>query len=180
MPATLVASRRLDLLPLTVDALEALIARDQPALEAATGARFPVPLAAPPLMDDALPYFRDALLANPDAAPWWARLLVVRETGEVAGAAGFTGGPDADGTVTLGYSIYPSCQRQGLASEAAATLVAWALAQPGVRVVRATIPPGHIASERVAENAGLRRTGRLVDDPDEGPVEVWERSGERR
>jgi RimJ/RimL family protein N-acetyltransferase len=180
MPATLVASRRLDLRPLTVEALEALITLDQPALEAATGARFPEPLAAPPLMDDALPYLRDALLANPDAAQWWARLIVVRETGEAVGSAGFAGGPDADGAVTLGYSIYPSCQRLGLASEAAASLVAWALAQPGVRVVRATIPPGHVASERVAENAGLRRTGRLVDDPDEGPVEVLERAGERQ
>ncbi|MCC7023368.1 MAG: hypothetical protein IT338_11090, partial [Thermomicrobiales bacterium] len=39
--------------------------------------------------------------------------------------------------------------------------------------VRATIRPGHVASERVAAAAGLRRTGRIEDDPDEGPVEVW-------
>lgn len=176
---TALASRRLDLPPLTLEALEALIAGDRAAVEAATGAVFPEPLAAPPLMEDALPFFRDVLRANPEAAPWWSRVLIVRETGAAAGLAGFSGGPDADGTVTLGYSVYPSHQRQGIASEAATALVAWALAQPGVRRVQATIPPGHVASERVARDAGLLRTDRLVHDPDEGPVAVWERTPSR-
>jgi hypothetical protein len=30
----------------------------------------------------------------------------------------------------------------------------------------------------VAAHAGLRRTDRMETDPDEGPVEVWERSRE--
>jgi [ribosomal protein S5]-alanine N-acetyltransferase len=171
------ASARLDLPPLTVAALEALIAGDRAALETASGARFPEPLAAPPLMDDALPYFLESLRADPDAAPWWVRLLIVRETGEAAGMAGFSG-PNEEGAVTLGYSVYPAHQGQGIASEAATALVAWALAQPGVQRVRATIPLGHVASQRVASNAGLRRTDRVENDPDEGPVEVWERSAE--
>jgi RimJ/RimL family protein N-acetyltransferase len=171
------ASRRLDLPPLTVEALAALIAGDRSTLEAATGACFPEPLVAPPLMEDALPAFLDALRADP-AAPWWARLIVLRETGEAAGSIGFSGLPDDSGTVTMGYSLYPAFQGKGIASEAARALVAWALAQPGVRGVRATIRPGHIASERVAAAAGLRRTGRIEDDPDEGPVEVWESAAE--
>jgi ribosomal-protein-alanine N-acetyltransferase len=170
------ASLRLDFPPLTVEALEALIAGDRAALETAAGVTFPEPLAAPPLMDDALPFFRETLRENPALLPWWARLIVLRETKHVAGSIGFTGGPDAEGAVTLGYSVYPSYQRQGIAAEAAAALVAWALAQPGVRAVRATIPPGHVASERVAASAGLLRTGRIIDDPNEGPVEIWERT----
>lgn len=167
------ASRRLDLPPLTVEALAALIAGDRSALEAATGTCFPEPLAAPPLMEDALPAFLNALRADPVAAPWWARMIVLRETGEAAGSIGFSGPPDDSGTVTMGYSLYPAFQGKGIASEAARALVAWALAQPGARRVRATIRPGHVASERVAAAAGLRRTGRIEDDPDEGPVEVW-------
>ena len=46
---TTLSSRRLDLPPLTATALDALIAGDRAALEAETGARFPEPLAAPPL-----------------------------------------------------------------------------------------------------------------------------------
>lgn len=167
------ASRRLDLPPLSVETLTALIAGDRSTLEAATDARFPEPLAAPPLMEDVLPAFLAALRADPAAAPWWARLIVLRETGEATGAIGFAGPPDDAGMVTMGYSLYPAFQGQGIASEAARALVAWALAQPGVRRVRATIAPGHVASARVATAAGLRRTGRIENDPDEGPVEVW-------
>jgi ribosomal-protein-alanine N-acetyltransferase len=170
----ILSSRRLDLPPLTVAALDALIAGDRVALEAETGARFPEPLAAPPLMEDALPFFRENVLKDAGAAHWWARLVVLRETGEAVGSAGFTGAPDESGTVTLGYSVYPAYQRQGIAAEAAAALVAWALQQPGVRVVRATIPPDRVASQGVAARAGLQRTGRIEHDPDEGPVEVWE------
>jgi RimJ/RimL family protein N-acetyltransferase len=175
MPTPQLASRRLDLSPLTIAALEALIAGDRPALESVTGARFPQPLAAPPLMDDALPYFRDVLLASTDDGSWGPYLLVLRELGEAVGSAGFTGPPDAEGTVTLGYSIYPMFQRQGIASEAAEALASWALTQPGVHRVQATIPPEHGASQRVAARAGFLRTSVVEDDPDEGPVEVWER-----
>ena len=175
MPVPLLASRRLDLPPLTIAALEALIAGDRPALETATGARFPEPLAAPPLMDDALSHFRDVLLASPDDGSWGPYLLVLRAVREAVGSAGFTGPPDATGTVTLGYSIYPAFQRQGIASEAAEALASWALTQPGVRRVRATIPPNHIASQRVAARAGFLQTGLVESDPDQGPVEVWER-----
>ena len=178
MAAPPLASRRLDLSPLTIAALEALIAGDRPGLETATGARFPEPLAAPPLMDDALPHFRDVLLASPETEPWGPYLLILRESREAAGSAGFAGPPDATGTVTLGYSVYPVFQRRGIASEAAEALAGWALTQPGVHRVRATIPPRHIASQRVAASAGFRRTGLVEDDPDEGPVEVWERSRE--
>jgi RimJ/RimL family protein N-acetyltransferase len=171
------ASHRLDLPPLTVAALDALIAGDRAALETATGARFPEPLAAPPLMEDALPFFRKQLVQDLDSAHWWARLLILRETGEAVGSAGFTGGPDGEGTVTLGYSVYPLYQRRGIAAEAAMALVEWALRQPGVHAVRATIPPDHIASRRVAAAAGLRRTARAAHDPDEGLVEIWERRG---
>ena len=175
MSSPLLASRRLDLPPLTIAALEALIAGDRPMLETVTGARFPEPLAAPPLMDDALSHFRNVLLASPDNGSWGPYLLVLRECGEAVGSAGFTGPPDATGTVTTGYSVYPAFQRQGIASEAAEALANWALTQPGVRRVRATIPPEHVASQCVAARAGFHRTGLVEDDPDEGPVEVWER-----
>jgi RimJ/RimL family protein N-acetyltransferase len=167
---------RLDLAPLSAEALDALIAGDAVTLEALTGARFPRPLAAPPLMEDALPFMRDALRGDPAAADWGPYLMVLRETGEAIGSAGFSGPPNGDGSVLMGYSVYPSFQGQGLASEAANALVDWALRQPGVHQVCATIAPWHQASQRVAAKAGLRRTDRVAHDPDEGLVEVWERS----
>ena len=178
MRSGVLSSRRLDLIPLPTAALDALIAGDRQRLEAETGARFPAPLAAPPLMEDALPFMRDSLREDAENARWGPYLIVLRETGEAVGSAGFTGKPGGAGIVTLGYSIYSEFQRRGIASEAATALVAWAVAQPGVRSVRATIPPGHSASQRVAAHAGLRRTSLVEHDPDEGSVEVWERISE--
>jgi RimJ/RimL family protein N-acetyltransferase len=129
-------------------------------------------------MDHALPAMRDSLGDDPESAFWGPFLIVLPETGEAVGSAGFVSQSSRDGQRELGYSVYASFQGRGLASEAASALVAWALAQPGTDSVRATIPPWHVASQRVAARAGLRRTGRMETDPDEGPVEVWERSRE--
>ena len=172
------ATRRLEFRSLTIDAIEALIAGDREALETATDATFPELLAAPPEMDHALPAICDSLRDDPASGFWGPFLIVLGKTGEAVGSAGFFSQPSRDGHRELGYSVYASFQRQGIASEATTALVAWALAQSGVQGVRATIPPGHVASQRVAAIAGLHPTGRMETDPDEGPVEVWERSRE--
>lgn len=170
-----VVSSRLRLTPMPVEALDALRAGDRSHLERVTAASFPEPLEPPPLTADVLEYFRDTLEADPAIAPWWVRLIVTRDSATAVGSIGFTGPPDGEGAVVLGYSIYPAFQRQGFAAEAATALVDWALLQPEVLRVQATIHPGHVASERVAAHAGLTRTNRIIDDPDEGPIAVWER-----
>ena len=168
-----ISTQRLELPALTAEALDALIAGDRASLEAATSARFPAPLVAPPEMADALRFLRD-LVGEGKAGACGPYLLVLRETGEAVGSAGFTGAPNDEDAVLIGYGIYPAFQGQGLASEAAKALVAYALAQPNVCRVRATIPPDNLASQHVAAHAGLRRTGRTEIDEDAGLVEVWE------
>ncbi len=164
---------RLDLRPLTADAVQALIDGDLDRLQSLAGAVFPLPLEAPPEMADALPYFVERLRAEPEIAPWWARLLVRRETREAVGSAGFGGGPDEAGTVVIGYSVYPVFQGHGYATEAAGALAAWALSQAGVTNIRATIPLGHTPSLRVAEKLGMRPVGTTRDD-EVGEVLVFE------
>ena len=168
-----IATERLDLPPLSAEAIEALIDGDGERLTALTGAVFPLPVRAPPLMEDALPFFRDRLRDEPSVAPWFARLIVRRETREAVGSVGLNGPPDAEGMVLAGYSVYPEFQGHGYATEAMRALVAWALAQPGVTRVRATIPPGNAPSLRVAEKAGMRLVGTERDD-EVGEVQVWE------
>jgi ribosomal-protein-alanine N-acetyltransferase len=169
----MLASERLELPVWGADAIEALIDGDGERLAALTGAVWPAPLVAPPEMDDALPFFAERSRADPAAAHWWARLLVERETRRVVGSSGFVGPPDADGVVTTGYAVYPADQGRGYAGEAVRALVGWALRQPGVRRVRATIHPTNLPSRRVAEKAGLRLVGRMHDETD-GDLDVWE------
>ena len=164
---------RLELRPLTAEVLDALIRRDGGELYALTGARFPEPPVAPPLMEDALPFMRDRLRSEPSELGWWAWLVVARATGQAVGSVGLGGKPDADGGVVLGYSIYPVFEGRGYATEAARALVAWALGQPGVASVRATIPPGHTPSLRVADKLDMRQVG-TAQDEEVGEVLVFE------
>src|SRR6266851_2916052 len=83
-------------------------------------------------------------------------LQLLRElTGVVVGAGGCGAGPDAQGVVVFGYSIYPEHQRRGFATEASRALVGWYFSDPRVRLVRATVPPDHTPSVRVVEKCGL-------------------------
>ena len=75
--------------------------------------------------------------------------------------------------VEVGYAIYPEHEGHGYATEATSALVEWALAQPGVQRVVATIPPEHGASRRVAEKAGLVPVG-SDHDAVAGEVLVYE------
>jgi RimJ/RimL family protein N-acetyltransferase len=167
---------RLLLLALDADALDACIAGDRERLSSLTGAAFPVPLVAPPLMDDALPYMCDQLRAAPADVGWWPWLIVVAEAGQAAGVLGLAGRPDDDGSVLLGYSLYPHAEGHGFATEAAQALIGWALGQPGVQAVRATIPVGHTPSLRVAARLGMRQVG-IAQDAEAGMLGVFETRG---
>ncbi|HYS10564.1 MAG TPA: GNAT family protein [Myxococcales bacterium] len=161
---------RLELVQLDAPCIAAWIARDGQRLEDLTGARFPEPVDAPPLFDADLPRILKTFEEGRDSGPW---LFVLRETAEPVGAGGTA--PMGDGTLFIGYSIWPRHQRRGYASEAVQALCEHGLAQPGVTRIRATIPVGHVASERVAQRAGLRRVGKDFD-PDAGDVGVFELS----
>jgi len=161
---------RLELVQLDFAAIDAWVARDAGRLEELTGARFPQPVDAPPLFDADLPRIRDSLAGGRTAGPW---LFVLRDTREPVGAGGTAA--MGDGTLFLGYSVWPKHQRRGYASEAVLALCAHGMAQPGVKRIRATIPAGHVASERVSERAGLKRVGKEFD-PDVGDVGIFERA----
>ncbi|WP_233580698.1 GNAT family N-acetyltransferase [Streptomyces triticirhizae] len=94
----------------------------------------------------------------PAVHPLGHRLIVERATGLVVGSIGF-GWPPLDGVVEFGYGVVPSRRGHGVATEAARALVAFALAAPGVREVRASAELTNPASLRVLLKAGLRRTG---------------------
>jgi ribosomal-protein-alanine N-acetyltransferase len=67
---------------------------------------------------------------------WYAiRRRTAVQAAALVGVAGFIGPPDASGVVELGFSVLPSLRGQGHATEMAAALVDYALAQPAVELV---------------------------------------------
>ena len=159
-----ISTDRLELTPLTADSIDALLAGDEPRLRALTSATFPTPLRPPPLIEDVLPLVREQLTLSPETLGWWTWLTIDKATGRATGASGFGGPPDEEGAVMIGYATYPGANRNGFASEAAAALVQWALQQPGVKRVCASIPPDNIAARRVAEKIGMRVAGTVWEE----------------
>lgn len=157
-------TERLLLAPFEAPAIQALLDGDQARLERLTGFRFPTPLGPPPLTEEVLPLVRDRLRDDPASLGWWTWLTVEQASDTVTGAIGFGGPPDADGAVMIGYATYPGAASHGFATEATRALVRWALAQPGVTRVCASIPPENAPARRVAEKVGMRVAGTVWEE----------------
>lgn len=100
--------------------------------------------------------------------------IIERETNLLIGGCGFKAPPSADGMVEIAYGLIPSREGRGYATEAAAALVDFALADARVTLVRAHTLPTGAASMRVLEKCGFKNVGQF-EEPDDGSVIRWER-----
>ena len=85
--------------------------------------------------------------------PWFR--IVLRDGGVAIGDLNFHDPPDQRGEVVVGMDLVPAMRGRGLGTEALAAACAWALGQPGVRLVRGEIRVDNGASRRMAEKAGM-------------------------
>jgi ribosomal-protein-alanine N-acetyltransferase len=173
MKEPVVRTSRLELSPLSADAIDALLQADGAQLRSLTGAEFPRPVAPPPYMAESLPLVRDRLRIDSAEAQWWNWLIVRRDTREAVGSVAFGGKPDPTGAVLIGYAMYPGREGQGYATEAVRAMMDWAFAQPGVKVLRALAPVWNTPAVHVAEKVGMRPVASDEDD-EIGEVLVYE------
>ena len=148
----------LRLIPCTIAAAQAA-ATDRAAFAALLGVRVPDDWPAADLRDF-LPVYGKIVDELAARAGWGIWLMLQPVEGVLVGDIGFKGPPDRLHTAEIGYSVLPAFQRHGYASEAARALVAWGLAQPGIRRIVANCRLDNAASIRVLEKAGMRQTGR--------------------
>jgi len=96
---------------------------------------------------------------------WWNWYIILdhRDEAELIGDCGFRGRPDEQGEVEISYAILPDFRQQGYATEAAAALTDWALADEQVRCVVADTFEGMTASQRVLEKIGYHHEGEGSD-----------------
>lgn len=152
---------RLDLLPIDRSHASAMFSiLDDPALHEFTGGN-------PPEDVDALSRLYEwwEQRRSPDGSELWLNwVLWDRELDELVGHLQAGVGP---AFAAVAWVVGRRWQGRGYASEAATELVTWLLSV-GVKDIRASIHPDHVASIRVAERAGLCRT----DLGDDGEV-IW-------
>ena len=145
---------RLALVPLSVEVARTTI-EDRAELERLLGAHVP-PEWPQPDYAEVLPAIAETLQEDP-AKGIWGRLIVHEADRTLIGDTGFIAPPDKAGAVELGYSIIPSYQDKGYATEAARAIVDWAFTQPGITKVTAECLSDNLASIRVLEKLGMRR-----------------------
>ena len=173
MAATTLRTERLELVPLSADAIDALLAGDAARLRTLARAEFADPVGPPPYMAESLPAVRDKLRGSPTQLNWWNWLVVRRDNREAVGSVAFAGPPDEAGAVLVGYAMYPARAGSGYATEATQAMVDWAFTQPGVRIVRVLAPVWNTPAVHVAEKIGLRPVGSYEDD-EVGEVLIYE------
>ena len=153
-------TERLQLVPVTLRVVEAVMAGDRAGAEAATGATLPDAWPNEELIARAFQVSLSAIRSDPDRRLWGDTLLLsLDERPRVIGSVIFHGRPDDDGIAEVGYGVESGSQSQGYATEGTRACVEWALAQPGVTAVTATTFPWHRASLRVIEKIGMERCG---------------------
>jgi len=152
MPA--LVTERLRLIPITLDAFEAVATGDKRRAEALVGAAFPPGWPDDPLLDVGFPYSLDAVRSAPETRLWGDSLVLLRDQPRVVGSVVFHGRPRT-GVAEVGYSVEQRSRGQGLATEATRACVEWALAQVGIDAVQATTFPWHVASLGVIRNVGM-------------------------
>src|SRR3954464_491660 len=103
----------------------------------ATALAVPVPSSWPPPLNDegSQRWYLEMLQRHPDAVGWALWYLIRREpTRELVGVAGFKGRPTG-GSCEIGYSLLPSFQGNGYATEASRELIRWAFSHRDVEQV---------------------------------------------
>ncbi len=164
-PEDVLVTERLLLEPITLPMVEAVVRGDRKTAEDLARARLPDEWPGATLIHQGFGASLDAVRENPEKRLWGDRLLISRHGDRrVLGSVIFHGRPDDDGIADVGYGVAAEAQRKGIATEGTRAAVRWALAQPGVRAVRATTFPWHVASLRVIERCGMRREGSREDD----------------
>lgn len=159
---TLLRTARLELLPMTVEMVEAVTLDHREDAERLIGARMPARWPNRELVERAFAASLAAIRASPESRLWGNRVLILRAPeGEarVIGSVVFHGRPDDDGVAEIAYGVEEGSQGQGYATEAVQASVSWALEQPGVRAVQAATLAWHRASLRVIQKVGMSRVG---------------------
>ena len=108
----------------------------------------------------------EQLLEHPEDEPWVTGIIWDEELGVAIGKAGFHGSPDEDGMVEVGYEVDPAYRRRGYARAALQAMLDRAVADPAVRVLRASISPDNEPSLNLVASFGFERNGEQWDEED--------------
>ena len=151
-------TERLELVPITVEMVEAIFRDDRRACEQLARASMPEAWPGKALVERAFSTSLDEIRREPERLLWGDHLVLDPRERRVVGSVVFHGRPDDGGCTEVGYGIEAASQGHGYATEALASAIAWAF-EAGATCISAATPTWHSASIRVLEKCGFTRTG---------------------
>jgi len=166
-----VESERLELVSMSPEFIEALLAgrRDDAAAEGG----FTFPESWPDSHDAGFLALRlRQMRERPEIQEWFVYAIVLPEGDRpMIGHAGFHGPPGvnavkAPDAVEVGYMIFEPYRRRGYAKEVVQTMLAWASRAHGIRRFIASISPGNEPSLALVRRLGFQEIGRHWDEED--------------
>jgi RimJ/RimL family protein N-acetyltransferase len=177
VPHSTIFTTRLELVPITLSIVEAVMEGRREDTERLVGARLPDAWPGRALIERAFCASIEDIRADAEKRLWGDRVMIAREgPRRVIGSVVFHGAPDHEGSVEVAYGVEQESQQQGYATEGTLASVEWALAHPGVRCVRATTPSWHTPSRRVLEKCGFRLAGVRESEAMLGELYEFERA----
>ena len=169
-----VSSDRLDLVPMSLELMEALLRGDLETARHMVGYRIPVDW--PHVMKSVLQFRIPIGKAQPETLRLLLRAMVLRTDPQVVvGRLGFHGPADDDGMLEIGYEVFPAHRRQGYAREAVIAMFDWARRDPAVHRFRASVSPENLASRNLVTGLGFIEVGSQWDEED-GEETIFERA----
>jgi len=167
------SSDRLDLVPMSLELMEALLSGDLESAQKRVGYRIPSDWPQP--LESVLRFRIPLARSHPDAVPLLLLAMVLSADPEVVvGRLGFHGPVDDDGMLEIGYEVFPAHRRQGFAREAVVAMLRWAQRDPSVLRFRASISPENAPSRNLVTGLGFVEVGSQWDDED-GEETLFER-----
>jgi RimJ/RimL family protein N-acetyltransferase len=174
---SLLRTPRLELVPITVPMVEAVMRGRREDAEQLVHAHMPARWPNPELIERAFTASLEAIRGDPAVRLWGDRVMVVRRPdaeARVVGSVVFHGEPTADGVAEIAYGVEEASQGQGYATEAVGACLAWALGEPRVLAVQAATFAWHRPSLRVIEKVGMVHVG-TRDHETLGELVIYER-----
>ncbi len=175
-----VSSDRLDLLPMSLELMEALQRGDLESARQMVGYRIPADW--PQAMESVLQYRIAIARKRPETLPLLLLAMVLHADPEiVVGRFGFHGPVDDDGMIEIGYEVFPQFRRQGYAREAVLAMMTWVggypavlRCDPAVLRFRASVRPDNAPSRALVAGLGFIEVGSQWDEED-GEETLFER-----
>src|SRR6478672_12465155 len=166
-----IRSERLELISISPDFIDALLAERRSDAEATAALKLPDDW--PDAHDTGFLRFRlRQMRERPEIQEWFVYAIVLPEGDRpMIGHAGFHGPPGvnavkAPDAVEVGYMIFERYRRRGYATEVVWTMLDWASYAHGIRRFIASISPGNEPSLALVRRLGFHEIGRHWDEED--------------